>query len=121
MNNGNIGGGGNNIVNNRPVNINNANLNQANFNRPSYGYQNGWYHGNWGWGGGAWPAAWFAGGALTGAAAAWAWGPSQSYAYSNPYYVADAGVPVGLDYSQPIATGPIDQTALAAQAPVDPC
>jgi hypothetical protein len=93
----------------------------ANWNRPWYGgrpasywgrpwsnYHYGWHTGNWNY----WatpPALWFGAGATAGFLAS----PSDTYVYSNPYYVQPASTTVlvqpTLDYSAPIPSPPPDQ------------
>jgi tetratricopeptide (TPR) repeat protein len=55
-----------------------------------HGYWHGWYTRPWFWLG-------------TGVAANWLWGPGESWAYADPYYVPPpVGVAPVYDYSQPI-------------------
>jgi tetratricopeptide (TPR) repeat protein len=128
----NIGNGANINSGNQALNVNNYNANIANNRTWNGGGWNGggWNGGGWngahnywngnygGWHAGNWsnwyqaPAAWGAAGVATG----WLASPLDSYAYSNPFYVAPTAVDYGsvpadagynyVDYSQSIPQPP---------------
>ncbi len=85
-------------------------------------WHHGWYHGAWcgNWGGG-WYSPLVAGAVGWGLAAtlpAWGFNYGPSYAYANPYYVAEA-IPA-FDYSQPIVINTYNTPTSDASADASP-